>query len=118
MIINSEARPSSISIWDTSSLHRGEEDVFERMRHVHNREIRGLDLHLTRLQTSPPAVGCPLPESGKLAAASPSPLNNTNRHISGEGRCLRLIVTKGDGPGPHDLVLPSVIMSWSPLGQQ
>jgi branched-subunit amino acid aminotransferase/4-amino-4-deoxychorismate lyase len=122
---NHEEEPS-ISIWDTS-FHRGD-GVFEVMRLLRNGDIRGLDHHLTRLQTSAAAVGCPLPELKTIErwlkeaaqAATSSPLNKDNdKPSTGEGSpadgCLRLIATKGGGPGPHDRVVPSVIISWSPL---
>jgi branched-subunit amino acid aminotransferase/4-amino-4-deoxychorismate lyase len=111
----------SISIWDTS-FHRGD-GVFEVMRLLPNGDIRGLDQHMARLQTSASAVGCPLPasetvvrwltEAAKAVVSSPV----TVTAVGGTPGCLRLIATKGGGPGLHDYVLPSVIISWSPLPQ-
>jgi len=123
----------TISIWDTS-FHRGD-GVFEVMRLLKNGQIRNLDKHLIRLQISATAVGCPLPDSTilegwlKEAASKSSPgnreTNNTdddNDNGSDEKAgevilpgCLRLIATKGGGPGLHEDVVPSVIISWSPL---
>jgi branched-subunit amino acid aminotransferase/4-amino-4-deoxychorismate lyase len=89
------------------------------MRLLHNGDIRGFEHHMARLQNSASAVGCPLPESATVAcwlkdaakAAVSSPLNTGD----GAPGCLRLIATKGGGPGLHDNVSPSVIISWSPL---
>ena len=115
---------ASISIWDTS-FHRGD-GVFEVMRLVRKGEIRGLDHHMTRLQTSATAVGCPLPKvetiekwlkEAATAAAAVSSTTCDDSPPPAEG-CLRLIATKGgSGPGPHDssIAPPSVIISWSPL---
>jgi len=112
---------ASISIWDTS-FHRGD-GVFEVMRLVRNGDIRGLDHHMARLQTSAAAVGCPLPKvetierwlkEAAMAAAVSSP-GDDSPPTDG---CLRLIATKGGGPvapPQESVVVPSVIISWSPL---
>jgi branched-subunit amino acid aminotransferase/4-amino-4-deoxychorismate lyase len=72
-----------------------------------NGKIRSLNLHLTRLQTSADAVGCPLPERETLiewleAAVSASAPNG----------CFRMICTKGETTKG---VPSSVVISWSSL---
>lgn len=107
---------TAVSIWDTS-FHRGD-GVFEVMRVLPSGRIRGLDLHLTRLATSANAVGCPLPTPETLQtwlqdAASAAVSFYKGDDASG---ALRLIATKGgSSPSGSHVILPSVIISWSPL---
>ena len=122
-----ESSFASISIWDTS-FHRGD-GVFEVLRLLPHSsgaiKIRCLEMHLQRLRTSATAVECPLPPTETLVewlqhaatAAIASPWN-TGKGAPG---CLRLIATKGSAAAGGGLdnhcpmILPSVIISWSPL---
>jgi 4-amino-4-deoxychorismate lyase len=87
---------AKISVFDTSFL-RGD-GVFEVMGLLPNGKIRSLNLHLSRLQTSADAVGCPLPERETLiewleAAVSASEAALSTSEPNG---CFRLICTKGE----------------------
>lgn len=107
----------SISIWDTS-FHRGD-GVFEVMRLLPNGDIRGISHHLSRLQTSASAIGCPMPASETVTSwlkdaattAVSSPLNTG----AGSPGSLRLIATKGGQGVNNNDVSPSVIISWAAL---
>jgi branched-subunit amino acid aminotransferase/4-amino-4-deoxychorismate lyase len=111
---------ATISVFDTS-FHRGD-GVFEVMRIAQSLDSRGatvsdircLDQHMERLQTSAKAVGCPLPSQDVLIqwlkdAVSIASGSNNNNSRSG---CLRLIATKGNNEYHQQ---PSVVISWSPL---
>ncbi len=127
-----ETSNPTISIWDTS-FHRGD-GVFEVMRLLSSGQIRSLDSHLKRLETSATAVGCPLPHRDTLRewlkqaalavkdASTPSVSKPESTSLSlpalvdgSAPGSLRLIATKGGGPGLHEHVVPNIIISWSPL---
>jgi branched-subunit amino acid aminotransferase/4-amino-4-deoxychorismate lyase len=110
---------ATISVFDTS-FHRGD-GVFEVMRVVTSIDSRGatttnircLDQHMKRLQTSAKTAGCPLPPEDILrrwlndAVSTASGSNSSNR--SG---CFRLIATKGNSEYHQK---PSVMIFWFPL---